>query len=354
MGAQPQCFGMFNHPQTNQWAGTFVIDSFGGNQNAVNQIVGVELASYYNLNPVFYRILEGRSQNFWDVANGEGWRLGALGNQDNHEANWGNANSIRTGVLAKELTREAIVEAYHQRRFYVPFLLRPRFRHGDSFDLRFFIKACHRQGIRVILDVVMNHARGCPLRDIAAEWYFGSEENRNAWGGDLFKYRSEASKGYWPARTWHYDMAAFWIREYHVDGFRIDEFNGISNWEFLRGFRSRAWAVQQQAFPGRPFIVIGEDSARRPEAAQDIAAGGKVTDSIWDFDFRDEVRRTCSDTIYTSLGKPSRSERVEGMVSGKGLINGEEWAHHVERPGAEARESFLRRPVAAHRLRNLP
>ena len=119
MGAQPQCFGMFNHPQTNQWAGTFVIDSFGGNQNAVNQIVGVELASYYNLNPVFYRILEGRSQNFWDVANGEGWRLGALGNQDNHEANWGNANSIRTGVLAKELTREAIVEAYHQRRFYV-------------------------------------------------------------------------------------------------------------------------------------------------------------------------------------------------------------------------------------------
>ena len=119
MGEQPQCFGMFNHPHEIQWAGTFVIDSFHGNQMAVNQIVGVELASYYDLDPVFYGTVHGKTKNFWDLANGEGWMLGALGNQDNHEANWGNANNIRTGVLAKELTRDAIVEAYHQRRFYV-------------------------------------------------------------------------------------------------------------------------------------------------------------------------------------------------------------------------------------------
>lgn len=209
---------------------------------------------------------------------------------------------------------------YGTRFFYAP-----DFDMGTAFDLKLFIKSCHRRGLRVILDVVMNHARGCPLRDLAYDWYFGKEGDRNAWGGDLFRFRDRVRDDYYPARTWHYEMAAFWIREYHIDGFRIDEFKGIENWDFLREFRNRAWTVQQETFPGRPFIVIAEDSARRPEAAQDITVGGKVTDAIWDFDFRDEVRRLCSNTISTKWGKPSRSARVQGIIRGDGLINGDDW-----------------------------
>ena len=209
---------------------------------------------------------------------------------------------------------------YGTRFFYAP-----DFDMGEPFDLKFLIKSCHRRGIRVILDVVMNHARACPLRDLAHDWYFGREGDRNAWGGDLFTFRNPVRDNYYPARQWHYDMAAFWIREYHVDGFRIDEFKGIESWDFLREFRNRAWAVQQQTFPDRPFIVIAEDSGRRPEAAQDIAAGGKVTDAIWDFDFEDEVRRLCSNTILTKMDKPSRSARVQGIIRGDGLINGDDW-----------------------------
>ena len=209
---------------------------------------------------------------------------------------------------------------YGTRFFYAPDIDM-----GSPFDLKFFIKSCHKRGMRVILDVVMNHARSCPLADLAYDWYFGEEGDRNAWGGDLFKYCQEVRKGYFPARTWHFEMAAFWIREYHIDGFRIDEFKGIENWDFLRELRKRAWEAQQQAFPDRPFIVIAEDSARRPEAAQDIASGGKVADAIWDFDFRDEVRRLCSDSIDTKWGKPSRSERVQGIIRGDGLMNGDDW-----------------------------
>jgi 1,4-alpha-glucan branching enzyme len=209
---------------------------------------------------------------------------------------------------------------YGTRFFYAP-----DYDMGTPFDLKFFIKSCHQRGIRVILDIVMNHARNCPLRDLAYDWYFGDEAGRNAWGGDLFKYRNELQPGYFPSRSWQYDMASFWINEYRIDGFRIDEFNGIQNWDFIRNFRNNAWAVQQTAFPGRPFIVIAEDSARRPEVAQDIASGGKVADSIWDFDFRDEIRQLCSNIIITDLGKPSRSERVKGIITGDGLINGDDW-----------------------------
>ncbi|NIO07792.1 MAG: hypothetical protein GTO40_07200, partial [Deltaproteobacteria bacterium] len=57
--------------------------------------------------------------SYWDVGNLRGWYLGALGGQDNHSPNWGTRNQFRTAVLAVELTREAIIDAYLNRRFYV-------------------------------------------------------------------------------------------------------------------------------------------------------------------------------------------------------------------------------------------
>ena len=223
-------------------------------------------------------------------------------------------------LLPVQDSPDTINWGYGTRFFYAP-----DFDMGTPFDLKFLIKSCHRRGIRVILDVVMNHARGCPLRDLAYDWYFGDEGDRQNWGGDLFKFLYKSVEGNYPARLWHYGMAAFWIKEYRIDGFRIDEFNGIRNWDFLRDFRNYSWQIQQETFPGRPFIVIAEDSARRAEVAQDSASGGKVADSIWDFDFKDEIRRLCSNTLATQFGKPSRSERVEGIIRGDGLINGDDW-----------------------------
>ena len=47
-----------------------------------------------------------------------GWYLGALGGQDNHSPDWGTRNEFRTAVLAEELTRESVIDAYLSRRFY--------------------------------------------------------------------------------------------------------------------------------------------------------------------------------------------------------------------------------------------
>jgi len=64
-------------------------------------------------------------------------------------------------------------------------------------------------------------------------------------------------------------MAAFWVGEYHVDGFRIDAFADIDNWDFVQAFRDHAHAEHDRQFPGRPFLVIAEDSGRRAEITQD-------------------------------------------------------------------------------------
>ena len=57
------------------------------------------------------------------------------------------------------------------------FFFAPDLDMGPPLDLRFFVKHCHRRGIRVIFDVVMNHARNCPLQYLDEARFFLSAED---------------------------------------------------------------------------------------------------------------------------------------------------------------------------------
>ncbi len=65
-----------------------------------------------------YAIGYGGEIPYLDEALRAGWHLGAFSAQDNHSNGWGTVDNNRTGVLATELTREAIIEALQQRRFF--------------------------------------------------------------------------------------------------------------------------------------------------------------------------------------------------------------------------------------------
>lgn len=204
------------------------------------------------------------------------------------------------------------------------FFLAPDWDMGSMLDMKFLVKTCHRMGMRVIMDVVMNHSKECPLETLAHDWFYlkdEEEKERPRWGGQAFRYSTQVN-GASPAREFHYHMAEYWVREYHIDGFRIDEFKGIDNWDFIQEFRKRAWAENERIFPNRPFIVIAEDSWRRAEITQDNAHNDqKVVDAAWNFDFRDELRRLLSHTMYTNWGESSRRQRIEAMLSGRQLWN---------------------------------
>jgi 1,4-alpha-glucan branching enzyme len=198
------------------------------------------------------------------------------------------------------------------------FFLSPDYDMGTPVDVKYFVKRCHQYGIRVLLDVVMNHSRECPLERLAHDWYYlrdDEEPERNGWGGQRFRYRNPANGDYL-ARNFQYDMAKFWIRDYHIDGFRIDEFRGINNWDFLQEFHDQAWAEHNRLFPSRPFLVIAEDSSRNPQITQnDIYNDRTLVDSMWNFDFRDEVRRVMNNSLATNWGEPSRSNRIRNMIT---------------------------------------
>ena len=227
---------------------------------------------------------------------------------------------VELGVNAVELlpaqdSPDTLNWGYGTRFFFAP-----DYDLGTPLDLRCFVKRCHQLGLRVTLDVVMNHARQCPLERLAADWYFlgsPSEEQRGQdWGAKLFRFVKDDPPGRHLAREFLYAMARFWVAEYHVDGLRIDEFNGINHYDFVEDFTKAAWDEHDQRFPDRPFVVIAEDSARRADITKKLHRGDRVVDAMWDFNYRDELRRLLVNGLATSWGEPSRTERVTSALRG--------------------------------------
>ena len=117
---RPAGFGRFNHPGDYDYLFLEFLH-LRLYPDAVPQMVGIE---NYNGNDGFDHYYYSGSwwpfipYSYWDVGNLKKWYLGSLGGQDNHDESWGIRNQFRTAVLAEELTREGIVDAYMNRRFY--------------------------------------------------------------------------------------------------------------------------------------------------------------------------------------------------------------------------------------------
>jgi 1,4-alpha-glucan branching enzyme len=256
----------------------------------------------------------------------------------------------RLGINAIELTPVQDSPDTLNWGYGTRFFLAPDLDMGGPYDLKMFILECHRQGIRVILDVVMNHSRRCPLEDLAFDRFYlrdagdadqrgyllGDEDkeekkDRPDWGGRIFRYAHPVNNRFW-GREFHYRMASYWIKEYHIDGFRIDEFKGINNWDFISEFSRRAHEANGRCHPGRPFVVIAEDSWRRPNATKPYSDNRPVVDAIWDFDFQEGLRRLVTNTWHTEWKKPEggRRELVTALLRGDRLWNegDKEWREH--------------------------
>ncbi|MFW6317346.1 MAG: alpha-amylase family glycosyl hydrolase [Halorubrum sp.] len=191
---------------------------------------------------------------------------------------------------------------------------------GGPIDAKFLIKECHRRGIRVFLDVVVNHATGCPLEQLADGWFFlhpDEQPDRSDWGGRRFDFEATLDD-YSPAQEFLCRMGEYWVEEYRVDGFRLDEFKGADHWRFVQRFRDRTRAAND-ALPGdRPFLVVAEDSHGRAQIVrdhEDNPDGRSVVDAMWNFGFQDEARRVLRDGIELDEDGPARSERFRALIA---------------------------------------
>lgn len=206
------------------------------------------------------------------------------------------------------------------------FFFAPDYDIGHPIDVKFFVKQCHQRGIRVFLDVVMNmYSPKCPLGALAMQWYnTPSTPSRQDWGQELFLYDTPAYDNYYAAQEFLCEMAEYWVTNYHIDGYRIDDFADINNWDFIQTFYNRATARNQLLFPSKPFHVIAEDSDGRfvtTSADPGNPNAQPVVDAIWNFMYQAEIRRFATDSIETTLGQPSRTLRVQHFISMEGTWN---------------------------------
>lgn len=155
----------------------------------------------------------------------------------------------------------------------------PSHHYGPYDAFKAFVDAAHAIGLGVILDVVYNHfgPDGNYLRDFSPH-YFSAQATE--WG-DAINFDGVDSAA---VRDLVIANASEWVREFHLDGLRLDATQAINDDSDRHLVTELATAVRLAA-NGRRVLVIAENE---PEHASHLLApgeGGQGLDAMWNDDF---------------------------------------------------------------------
>jgi len=153
--------------------------------------------------------------------------------------------------------------------------------YGGPEGLKGLVEAAHALGLAVVLDVVYNHlgAEGNYLGMFAP--YF-THHHTTPWG-DAVNYDDKDSR---PVRDYVVENALHWLREYHIDGFRLDAVQQIKDDspEHIVAEITRR-AKEYGATVGRAVTVIAEDDRNIAGVLAPLEDGGWGIDGVWSDDF---------------------------------------------------------------------
>lgn len=188
------------------------------------------------------------------------------------------------GFNAVELMPVATFEGSRGWGYDVVLPFAPFEPYGGPEGLRHFVDTAHRHGLAVLLDVVFNHlAPGARfLEAFAPEWF--AEGRETPWGPAL----NFDGPGCNQVRRHVVECLLHWVREYRVDGFRLDATHAIvdrSERHILAELRHQLDGALPDA---RPFI-IAETNENDVRYLKSVAEDGLGCDAVWSDDFRHAV-----------------------------------------------------------------
>ena len=161
----------------------------------------------------------------------------------------------------------------------------PSQNYGHPDDLRALVDAAHGLGLGVILDVVYNHLgpEGAYLPQFFPEYI--TDRHHTPWGGAV----NLDGPGSSLTRSFIVDNAVHWIREYRLDGLRLDATHSLVDDSHPHLVTQVAAAVRAAA--GRPIAVFAEDHRNLALLVEPAERGGWGVDGIWADDFHHVMRR---------------------------------------------------------------
>lgn len=174
--------------------------------------------------------------------------------------------------------------------------------YGGPGGLRRFVQACHREGLGVHLDVVYNHLG--PEGNYLGEYgpYF-TDTYRTPWGSAVNFDGPESDE----VRRFFLENALHWIREYHIDGLRLDAIHAIIDRSAKPFLEELTEAVEEEsARRGRRVLVVGESNRNDSRLVEARDRSGTGLDGVWSDDFHHALHTLItgeSQGYYQDFGK---------------------------------------------------
>jgi len=171
--------------------------------------------------------------------------------------------------------------------------------YGGPAGLQELVDAAHENGLAVILDVVYNHVGASGNAALDAFGPYFTDKYETFWGSAINYDDAESD----PVREWVLQSAEGWVRDFGIDGLRLDAIHAIfdsSAEHIVEAVARRVHAV------GRRKLVIAESGLNDPRVMRSPRNGGYGCDAAWADDFHHALRTLITDEhdgYYSEFGR---------------------------------------------------
>ncbi|MGZ4185894.1 MAG: malto-oligosyltrehalose trehalohydrolase [Solirubrobacteraceae bacterium] len=206
------------------------------------------------------------------------------------------------GVTAIELMPVAEFPGHHGWGYDGVYISAPHSAYGGPTGLAKLVAAAHEHGLEVILDVVYNHVGASGVKALDRFGPYFTSKYETPWG-DAINFDGADSD---PVREWVLQSAEGWIRDYHIDGLRLDAIHAIydsSADHIVAEIVRRVHAVRDDAW------VIAESGINDPRVMRAPELGGYGCNAAWADDFHHALRTVITDErdgYYAEFGRISQ------------------------------------------------
>jgi maltooligosyltrehalose trehalohydrolase len=211
-------------------------------------------------------------------------------------------------------------------------LFAPTRAYGRPDDLRRFVDRAHAIGLGIILDVVYNHfgPDGNYLKAFSPAYF--TDRYSTEWG-DAVNFDGPCAA---QVREFVVENAAYWIREFHFDGLRLDATQCIYDCSDEHILAAIARRVRQEAAPRR-VILVAENEPQHVRLVRPQAAGGFGLDALWNDDLHHTavVAATGRNEAYYSDHAGAPQELISAAKWGY-LLQGQRYRWQNQRRGTPA------------------